>query len=165
MAHALRQLGDSDQALARYQRALDHCRAAGDRLMASRVHHALASLHWEAGALDQALEHIQQALAISQEIGYGPGIAHGLIALSDIQARRGDVHAAREHLQEAMTWLRLTEDQAGLSQAQTRLGALEKGGPHELDASTAKSWVKSHVTLTEGKVYCEFESPIAQLRL
>jgi DNA-binding SARP family transcriptional activator/tetratricopeptide (TPR) repeat protein len=165
MAHALRQLGDSNQALARYQEALDHCRAAGDRLMTSRVHHALASLHWEAGALDQALENIQQALAISQEIGYGPGIAHGLIALSDIQARRGDVDAAREHLQEAMTWLQLTEDQSGLTQAQTRLGALEKGVAQELDASTAKSWVKSHVTLTEGKVYCEFESPIAQLRL
>jgi DNA-binding SARP family transcriptional activator/tetratricopeptide (TPR) repeat protein len=164
MAHALRQLGDFDQALVRYHGALDHCRASGDRLMTSRVHHALASLHWEAGAPDQALEHIHQALSISQEIGYGPGIAHGLIALSDIQAQRGDVEVAREHLQEAMTWLRLTEDQAGLAQAQARLGVLEKGTPEELAASTTKGWVKSHVALTEGKVYCEFESPIARLR-
>jgi tetratricopeptide (TPR) repeat protein len=33
MAHALRQLGDLDQALTRYQQALDQCQAAGDRLM------------------------------------------------------------------------------------------------------------------------------------
>jgi tetratricopeptide (TPR) repeat protein len=164
MAHALRQLGDVDQALARYQGALDHCQAAGDRLMTSRVHHALASLYCEAGAPDRALEHIHQALGISQEIGYGPGIAHGLITLSDMQARRGHVDIARQHLQEAITWLRLTEDQAGLTQAQTRLDALEKGAPEELDLSTTKGWVKSHVTLTEGKIYCEFESPTAQMR-
>jgi tetratricopeptide (TPR) repeat protein len=164
MAHALRQLGDLDQALARYQGALDHCQAAGDRLMTSRVHHALASLHWEAGAPDRALDHIQQALGISQEIGYGPGIAHGLIALSDIQARRGHGDVARRHLQEAITWLRLTEDQAGLTQVQVRLSALEKGAPQELDVSTMQGWVKTHVTLTEGKVYCEFESPMAHAR-
>ncbi len=164
MAHALRQLGDLEQALTRYQQALDHCQAAGDRLMTSRVHHALAGLQWEVGALDQALDQMHQALSISQEIGYGPGIAHGLLALSDIQAQRGKMDAACEHLQEAMTWLRLIEDQAGLAQAQTRLRALERGSPEAVDSPMVKGWVKSHVALAEGKVYCEFESPMAQQR-
>jgi hypothetical protein len=107
---------------------------------------------------------MHQALSISQEIGYGPGIAHGLIALSDIQTQRGEWDVAREHLQEAMIWLRLIEDQAGLAQAQTRLRALERGSPEAMDSSTAKGWVRSHVALAEGKVYCEFESPMAQQR-
>ncbi len=164
MAHALRQLGDLDQALTRYQQALAHCEAVGDRLMTSRVHHALAGLHWGVGALDRALDHMHQALSISQEIGYGPGIAHGLLALSDVQAQRGEWDVAREHLQEAMTWLRLIEDQAGLAQAQTRLRALERGSPKVMEPSTAKGWVRSHVALAEGKVYCEFESPMARQR-
>jgi hypothetical protein len=31
-----------------------------------------------------------------------------------------------------------------------------------MDSSTAKGWVRSHVALAEGKVYCEFESPMAR---
>ena len=107
---------------------------------------------------------MHQALSISQEIGYGPGIAHGLLALSDIQAQRGQVDVARQHLQEAMTWLRLIEDQAGLTQTQARLLALEKGAPEAMAPSTTKGWVRSHVALAEGKVYCEFESPMARQR-
>jgi tetratricopeptide (TPR) repeat protein len=161
VAHAWRQLGDFDQALARYQGALDHCQAAGDRLMTSRVHHTLAGLQWEAGAQEGALYYLDQALVISREIGYGPGIAHGLIALSDIYTRRGELDLACQLLQEAMTWLRLIEDEAGLSQAQARRRALERGTLEETDLSTTIGWVKSHVALTEGKVYCEFESPMA----
>jgi hypothetical protein len=123
--------------------------------MTSRVHHALAGLQWEVGALDQALDHMHQALSISQEIGYGPGIAHGLLALSDIQTQRGKWDVARQHLQEAMTWLRLIEDQAGLAQAQTRLRALERGSPEAMDSPMAKGWVKSHVALAEGKAQAQ----------
>ena len=162
MAHALRQLGDLDGASTRYEQALAHCEAAGDRLMTSRVHHALAGLHWQVGALDHALDHMRQALVISREIGYGPGIAHGLLALSDIQAQLDKADVAGEYLEEALTWLRLTEDQDGLTQAQARLRALKTGSPEAMDSPVAKGWVRSHVALAEGKVYCEFESPMAQ---
>jgi len=87
-----------------------------------------------------------------------------LLALSDIQTQRSEWDVAREHLQEAMTWLRLIEDQAGLAQAQARLRALERGSPQAMDPSATKGWVKSHVALAEGKVYCEFESPMARQR-
>ena len=161
MAHALRQLGEHDQAWGRYLRALENCQAAGDRLMTSRVHHTLASLHWEAGKADQALDHIQQALDISQEIGYGPGVAHGLVVLGELQAQRGNRNIAREHFQEALTWLRLTEDQAGLAEAERRLHALETG---TLAPSAHIGWIKGHIALAEGKVYCEFESPMARAK-
>ena len=96
MAHALRELGDLQRALTDYQRALALCQDSGDQLMLSRVHHTLASLQWEMGMSDQALTHIQQALSISQEIGYGPGIAYGLIALGHFHAQQGEIHTARQ---------------------------------------------------------------------
>jgi len=163
MAHALRQLGDQEGALARYNQALAHCEAAGDRLMASRVHHALAGVHWERGALDQSLDHMERAVDISREIGYGPGIAHGLVTLSNLQAGGGRLDVVRQYLEEAITWLDLTEDKLGLASAQARLRALEQGTFVETPLFSAPTgWVKGHVALAEGKVYCTFESPLAR---
>jgi tetratricopeptide (TPR) repeat protein len=164
MGHAFRQLGDREGALARYNQALRHCEAVEDRLMASRVHNALAGVYWERGALDQSLDHVNRAVDISREIGYGPGIAHGLVSLSSLQAQRGQLDAARQHLEEAITWLNLTEDKPGLAQAQALLDALEQGTFLETALSAAQTgWVKGHVSLPEGKVYCTFESPLARL--
>ena len=162
MAHALHQMEHTDEALVRYQQALDLFQAAGDRLMTSRVYHTLAGLEWENGALDEALDHMHQALSISQEIGYGSGIAHDLIALSYLYVQRDEAATAREYLQEAITWLGLIEDQAGLSEAQARLQALKEGTLEALDPPAEMGWVKDHVALAEGKVYCEFESPMAR---
>ena len=162
MAHALRELGNLRGALTDYQRALALCQASGDQLMLSRVHHTLAGLQWEMGFPDQALAHLQHALRISREIGYGPGIAHGLMALGQFHAQQGERQTARRHFEEAITWLRLTEDQLGLAETQARLEALEQGILAGMDRPTAAGWVKSHVVLAEGKVYCEFESPMAR---
>ena len=163
LGQALRQAGDLVGASQRYRQALEHCQATGDRLMASRVHHALSGAHWESGEIDRALDQMQQAVDTSREIGYGPGIAHGLIALSDLQAQAGRLGVARKHLQEALAWMRLTEDEVGLGQAQDRLRALERETPLRVAlVPTEIGWVKSHVALAEGKVYCAFESPMAR---
>ncbi len=74
---------------------------------------------------------------------------------------RVTVKEPREHLQEAITWLRLIEDQAGLSEAQAWLQALKEGTLEALNPPAEMGWVKDHVALAEGKVYCEFESPMA----
>jgi len=60
------------------------------------------------------------------------------------------------------TRLRLTEDQVGLTETQARLDALEQGTLADIDRPTTMGWVKSHVALAKGKVYCGFESPIAR---
>jgi DNA-binding SARP family transcriptional activator len=163
MAHALRQLGDLASAAIHYHRALEHFEAAGDRLMMSRAHHALAGLHRQEEKIPAAQEHLQQALAITRSIGYGLGIAYGLVALSDLQAQQGELAAARTHLHEAITWLQLIEDVPGLEDARTRLQALERDEvPKVKNLKLPGGWVKSHITLAEGKVYCAFESPMAQ---
>jgi tetratricopeptide (TPR) repeat protein len=162
MAHALRQKGEQDRASSCYEQALGYFEAAGDRLMASRVRHEIAANHWARRELDQAVVQMEQAVGISREIGYGPGIAHGLISLGGLSAQRGQLEAARELLWEALTWLRLTEDSHGQEVAQVRLDELEH---RQLDASklfsSPSGWVKGHVVLAEGKVYCAFESPLA----
>jgi hypothetical protein len=100
---------------------------------------------------------------ISRKIGFGPGIGHGLVTLSDILAQGGHLDVARQHLEEAITWLNLTEDKHGLAQAQARLHALEQGTPVKTTLFSAQTgWVKDHIALAEGKVYCVFESPLAQ---
>jgi tetratricopeptide (TPR) repeat protein len=162
MAHALRQMGQKSDAFSRYHQALVQCQAAGDRLMTSRVHHTLAGLHWDTGSLDQAIEHMQQALEISREIGYGSGIAHGLIALSYLFAQLGEIVPSLEHLREAISWLKLIEDEAGVAEAQAQLQALENGSLEPVALPIKLGWVKDHVVFAEGKVYCEFESPMAR---
>lgn len=164
MAHALRQMGEPQAAMARYQQAMTLCLAAGDRLMVSRIHQALASILWEHGPSDQVLEHLNQALGISQDIGYGPGIAHGFSTLGAFAAQRGERNMARRHFEDASTWLGLTEDQDGLIEVQSRLQSIMLE-PCPMNAEPpAMGWVKSHLALAEGKVYCEFESPLARSR-
>ncbi len=154
MAHALRETGEMADAGRRYRQALDHCEATGDRLMASRVYHALANLQRDLGHPDAAREQMVQAVAVSREIGYGPGIAHGLVTLSALEAENGHPEAAEQHLAEARTWLSLTENEtpAETEEAPAAAGAF---------LPIRVGWVKSHVTLPEGKVYCAFESPLA----
>jgi tetratricopeptide (TPR) repeat protein len=159
---AYRQSGELEEAVLRYGQALEVCAEAGDRLMVSRVHHALGGVHWQRGERAQALEQMRQGVETSREIGYGPGIAHGLLALSHLQAQAGDLDAARELLADAITWLRLTEDGPGLQEAEARRQQLQQSTPLQVSLlPTEIGWVKGHVALAEGKVYCAFESPLA----
>lgn len=130
--------------------------------MTSRVHHALASLTAENGDTDIALGHLQRAVEISQEIGYAPGVAHSLTGLSYLYARSHQPDAARAVLQDALYWFQLMEDQAGIEVVSTRLKQLEDDPDSIIEPPSQMGWVKTHVTLSEGKVYCEFESPSAR---
>jgi hypothetical protein len=79
--------------------------------------------------------------------------------------QRGDNQIAVDHLREALTWLRLIEDQDNLERTQARLRQLEAGEATAEDPFAHNGWVRSHVPLAEGKVYCVFESPMAQGRI
>jgi tetratricopeptide (TPR) repeat protein len=169
---AYRQMGELNAAAQRYAQALEQCTAAGDQLMVSRVRHALAGVHIQRTENDLALDQMRQALATSREIGYGPGIAYGLIVTSQLHTAAGRIDVARAHLEESLIWMRLAEDEPGAAEVQARLRALPGSAPRasppepgELPEaallSTQLGWVKSHVVLAEGKVYCAFESPLA----
>lgn len=160
MAHALRSLGNVSEAIERYSEALQLCNTAEDLLMVSRVYHELANLSWESGDLFQAIEHMDKALHISLQIGYSPGVAHGLIALSYLHAQGNEIEKALVNAQEANKWLKLLEDEVRLKAIKKWQGSLKKGTVRSSDISKTLGWIKSHVTLREVKVYCEFESPM-----
>ena len=162
IAHTLRQMGDRAAARNRYEQALTQTEAAGDRLMTSRVHHALASLIAQAGQSETALEHLQRAVEISQAIGYAPGMAHGLVDLSYLYARTHQPDAAREALRDALYWFQLMEDQVWVEVVSRRRQQLDHDPASMDEPPSHLGWIKSHVTLNEGKVYCEFESPLAR---
>jgi tetratricopeptide (TPR) repeat protein len=128
--------------------------------MESRIYHTLANLYWASRDHQQAIESIQQAIQVSEETGYGPGIAHGLLTLSYFYAQRNETEACRKQLNEALTWLQLIEDHQSLANTQSQLLALEEGDLSQISLPETTYWFKSHVILAEGKVYCEFESPV-----
>lgn len=160
MAHAIRSLGNVGVAIERYSEALQLCRTAGDLLMVSRVYHELANLYWETGDLIQAIGHMEEALKISFQIGYSPGVAHGLIALSYLHAQNGDNEKARLNAREAGKWLELLEDQVRLKAIKKWERTLVKGAVKSSEIPKTLGWIKSHVAMKETKVYCEFESPM-----
>jgi predicted ATPase/DNA-binding SARP family transcriptional activator len=165
MAHALHQLGQHQAALETYQRSLALSQNTGDRLMESRIYHTLANIYWSSRDHQQAIESMQQAIKVSEEIGYGPGIAHGLLALSYFYAQKNDVEACRKKLQEALSWLQLIEDHQSMANNQSQLKALENGDLSKISIPETTYWFKSHISLAEGKVYCEFESPMSSVRI
>jgi hypothetical protein len=62
-------------------------------------------------------------------------------------------------LQEALVWFGFTEDTEALASTRTRLTELEANGSTPPVQTALRRGVKSHLPLSEGKVYCKFESP------
>ena len=158
-AQALRQSGDLRGSTEKYEAALKLSERSGERVMHSRALHALAMQHAANGALDTALAHMRRAIEIDRVIGYAHALGHDLVELSYIHALRGEIAQARVALQEALVWFGFTEDTEALASTRTRLVELEANGGMPPVQTVLRRSVKSHLPLSEGKVYCKFESP------
>ena len=171
LAYAYRQTARHEEALHHYQRARTFCEKVGDRLILSRVSHAVAILHWEMDQGEAALQAISEAIEISRAIGNLPGIAYGLVALGYMESQLDHRQEAYQHLSEALISLIQMGDEEGIREIEKRVERLANGpeyGPakdtakdtvESAEPSPALNWVRSHVVLDEGKVYCEFELP------
>ena len=164
LAQALCQIGERQQGRARYRQALEAARSGGDRVMEGRVHHELAGLFWDAGDTGAALTELGEALKLSREVGYGPGVAYGLLSRSQIEGSAGDSAAARASVAEALELFQLLEDAEGLALAMEHARALDDLHHRERTPMAGTSRVVSHVAVAEGKVYCTFTSPVARAR-
>jgi hypothetical protein len=129
----------------------------GDRLILSRVCHALAIFYWEMQQPEPALQAIDQAVEISRTTGYLPGIAYGLVAQGYMEAHLEQRENAQQRLHAALLSLNLMGDEEGVGEVQRRLALLSDGVLDLSEPPPSMNWVRSHVVLTEGKVYCEFE--------
>jgi hypothetical protein len=65
---------------------------------------------------------------------------------------------------EALVWFGFADDDDAMASTQARLAVLECDGAAGVLAMGTRGGVKSHLSLGEGKVYCEFESPLGQAR-
>lgn len=163
-ANALRQAGDLAGSTGKYEAALKLCELNGERVMHSRVLHALSMQHAAQGGLDAALGLMQRAIELDRAIGYAHALGHDLIEISNLHLLRDEIAEARVAMQEALVWYGFTEDSDALASTRARLVELDANGAALALPMAARGGVKSHLSLGEGKVYCEFESPIrAQL--
>lgn len=164
LAQALCQLGERQRGRARYRQALETARASGDRVIEGRVHHELAGLFWDEGDTGAALTELGAALRLSREVGYGPGVAYGLLSRSQIEGRAGDIAGARASVCEAIELFELLEDAEGRAVATEQARMLDELHHCEPTPMAGTSRVVSHVAVAEGKVYCTFTSPVARTR-
>lgn len=160
MAHALQQAGDLPGSTRSYREALGLSERHGERTMQSRALHALAMGHAEQGDLDAALGLMRRAIEVDRAIGYAHGLGHDLIDLARIHVDRGERTEARTALQEALVWFGFTEDEKAIASTRARICELDSDGHVASVAIAPRHGVKSHLALGEGKVYCEFESPL-----
>lgn len=159
-AHALRQAGDMPESTKKYEAALKLSERNGERAMYSRALHALAMQQVTQGDLGTAVDFMRRAIEVDRSIGYAHALGHDLLDLSHIRVLRGELAEARVALQEALVWFGFTQDADALTSTHARLIELDSNVSTALLASIPRHGVKSHLALSEGKVYCEFESPV-----
>jgi DNA-binding SARP family transcriptional activator len=163
-AQALRQAGDLPGSAEKLQAALKLTDLRGERVMHSRVLHALAMLHAADGSLDAAVDQMRRVIEIDRAIGYGHALGHDLIDLSNLHLQAGEVSQARVAMLEAMVWFGFADDDDAIASTQARLAVLEGDGAAGVLSMGTRGGVKSHLSLGEGKVYCEFESALGPAR-
>lgn len=160
VANALRHCGDGPGARRHYAQALALAERHGERTMQARALHALATHHAELGDLDNALACMRGAVEVDRAIGYAHALGHDLVDLAGLHQRRGERSEARALLEEALVWFSFTEDPADAAAAHSRIADLELGRDVAYPPASLRRGVRSHLPLGEGKVYCEFESPL-----
>jgi DNA-binding SARP family transcriptional activator/tetratricopeptide (TPR) repeat protein len=101
------------------RRAAHH---TGDQATEALALTNLGSIHWEQGRYPQAVEHHQQALTISREIGFPLGEALALLNLGLVYQQQGHYQLAAEHHQRAVEICRKIGDRSGEAFALTHLG-------------------------------------------
>jgi len=164
-ANALQRIGDASGARGKREAALALSERYRERTMQARALHALAMQYRTEGELDAAVRYLRQTIDVDRSINYAHALGHDLADLSDVHALRGERAEALAALKEALVWFAFVEDRAALESTGRRLADIEGGREIvPVGRPTDRGWVRSHLALSEGKVYCEFESPMAKGR-
>ena len=160
-AAALRQMGETSEARRSHETALALSERHEERTMQSRALQALAVLCREDGALDDALGFMRGAVAIDRAINYAHGLPHDLVGLAAIHFERGERVEGIAALREALVWCDITGDAAAAGAVQALLADPDPFLAPAHAPGAPDGCVRSHLSLPEGKVYCQFESPLA----
>jgi tetratricopeptide (TPR) repeat protein len=106
--------------------ALDMCRQRTARDVEAEALHLIGDLaaRREPPASEDAMAHYRQALALADELGMRPLVAHCHLGLGRLSRRTGKREQAREHLTTATTMYREMDMRYCLEQAETELTEL-----------------------------------------
>lgn len=124
---ALHNVGRDDQALERYQQALDSARGekhVDEQVLRDQAQalHGIGDIHWQAGHASQAIPPLHEALEIREDIGYVRGAALTRLLLGDIAAGKSDWDTAIAYMQRARRDLLAVEDPHDAARALAMLG-------------------------------------------
>ena len=95
------QLGNVDQALNYYQKALNFCPLEDEKEKASIYHH-LAGIYVKTGKIDEAIAHFHQSLEIKERFGDDNGKAATLHDLANIYVDKGKIDDAIAFYQQSL---------------------------------------------------------------
>jgi DNA-binding SARP family transcriptional activator len=160
-AAALRQIGETGAARRSHEAALALSELHEERTMQSRALQALAELCREDGALEEAIGFMRRAVAVDRAINYAHGLPHDLVGLAAIHFERGERAEGLAALREALVWCDIAGDAAAAGAVQALLADPGAVRPASHATGGTQGCVRSHLALPEGKVYCQFESPLA----
>jgi DNA-binding SARP family transcriptional activator/Tfp pilus assembly protein PilF len=116
--------GQSRDALAHFQAALERYQHCRDRAGQARVLHNLGFAEVQLHNLRSAAGYFRQAIAASEDAGDNLGAARTLTSLANIEADLGSHDQAARHLEHALLVLRDAGDQLGEAEALSRIGDL-----------------------------------------
>ncbi len=119
-------LGRIDDAIESAESALDLARRHNERGNEVYVLRLLGEIAAHKDPLDigKAENHYRQALALAEELGMRPLVAHCHVGLGKVYGRSGDLHKAKEHLTTATTMMREMEMGLWLENAEAELKEL-----------------------------------------
>ncbi|MBM9508650.1 tetratricopeptide repeat protein [Streptomyces sp. KK5PA1] len=115
-------VGDYDEAIAWFTRALEGARRDGDLRAQAQALHGLGQSHRLAGRLEQAARLFRQALDLRETIGYARGAALSRLCLGDVALASGDAAGAVDLLTRARAALLAVPDPYDAARALAFLG-------------------------------------------
>jgi tetratricopeptide (TPR) repeat protein len=118
--------GRSDDASRCAREALVACRQQSSRNVEANALHLIGdiAIRREPPALEEAMQHYNQALAASDELGMRPLVAHCHLGLGKLYRRTGARQQAQEYLTIARTMYREMDMRFGVEQAEAEMREL-----------------------------------------
>ncbi|HEX5901142.1 MAG TPA: tetratricopeptide repeat protein, partial [Solirubrobacteraceae bacterium] len=126
LAWSARAMGDTEQATAALDEALERFRAIDHRRGEAQTLNHMGILARTQGDLDAGRAHLRTALELRRELGEKRAILMSTMALGLLEMSAGDVAYARELLGEALERARAVDDVPAMAGVQTNWGLAEE---------------------------------------
>ncbi|HLF24753.1 MAG TPA: tetratricopeptide repeat protein [Anaerolineae bacterium] len=124
MGDVYKDLGEWNEARARYQEALELAQALDEPASVAGLLHQLAMLAQDTGDLAEARRLYEQSLALKRELGDKQGIASTLHQLGVLAQVTGDLAEARRLYEQSLALERELGNKQGIAQSLHQLGVL-----------------------------------------